>query len=73
MSIALSSVGAAGAVAVNEIRRVLSDLVQDELRGAWEDDAVSRELVVEFVVSTFLTVLTWLLTRNPKSHHFRRM
>ncbi len=58
--------GRGGAVAVNEIRRVLSDLVQDELSGASEDGAVSRELAVQFVVSTFLTVLTWLLTRKPK-------
>ncbi len=58
--------GRGGAVAVSEIRRVLSDLVQDELSGAWEDGAVSRELAVQFVVSTFLTVLTWLLTRKPQ-------
>ncbi len=58
--------GRGGAVAVNEIRRVLSDLVQEELSGASEDGAVSRELAVQFVVSTFLTVLTWLLTRKPK-------
>ncbi|HEX7966897.1 MAG TPA: TetR/AcrR family transcriptional regulator [Stellaceae bacterium] len=58
--------GRGGTVAVNEIRRVLADLVQDELRGAWDDKAVSRELAVEFVVSTFLTVLTWLLPRASK-------
>lgn len=58
--------GRGGAVALNEIRRVLSDLVQDELRGAWQHEAVSRELAVQFVVSTFLTVLNWLLTRKPK-------
>lgn len=63
--------GRGGAVAVNEIRRVLSDLVQDELRAAWEDAAVARELAVEFVVSTFLTVLTWLLTRKPKLTPFQ--
>jgi hypothetical protein len=27
---------------------------------------VSRELAVQFVVSTFLAVLTWLLTRKPQ-------
>jgi len=58
--------GRGSAVAVNEIRRVLSDVVRDDLSGAWDDRTVSRELAVEFVVSTFLTVLTWLLTRKPK-------
>ena len=58
--------GRGGVVAVNEIRRVLSELVQDELSGIWEDGAVSRELAVQFIVSTFLTVLTWMLERKPK-------
>jgi hypothetical protein len=39
---------------------------RDELSGRWEDGVVSRELAVQFVVSTFLTVLTWLLTGKPK-------
>jgi AcrR family transcriptional regulator len=55
-----------GVVAVNEIRRVLSDLVKDELPAAPDDSPVTRELAICFVVGTFLTVLTWLLERKPK-------
>jgi hypothetical protein len=55
-----------GLVAINEIRRVLSDLVKDELDAMREDCPVSRERAVRFVVGTFLTVLTWLLERKPK-------
>ena len=58
--------GRGGVVAINEIRRVLSDLVQDELPAIQDGGVVSRELVVQFVVGTFLTVLTWLLERKSK-------
>jgi AcrR family transcriptional regulator len=57
--------GRGGAVAVNEIRRILSELVRKELPAAQDDGAVSRELVVQFVVGAFLTVLTWWLERKP--------
>jgi AcrR family transcriptional regulator len=55
-----------GLVAINEIRRVLSELVKDELPPGPDDNPVVRELAVRFVVGTFLTVLTWLLERKPK-------
>lgn len=55
-----------GVVVVNQIRRVLSDLVKEELPTI-RDAKVSRELAVDFVVGTFLTVLTWLLERKPKA------
>ena len=58
--------GRGGAVAINEIRRVLSDMVSHELRAYSGQNAVSRDLALEFVVSTFLTVLTWLLMRKQK-------
>lgn len=58
--------GRGGMVAVNEIRRILSDLVREELPDVDRDEAVPRELRVEFVVGTFLTVLTWCLERKPK-------
>jgi AcrR family transcriptional regulator len=58
--------GRGGAVAVNQIRRVLSDLVGDELGAHRERQLVPRELAVSFVVGTFLTVLTWLLERKSK-------
>src|SRR5260370_631802 len=52
--------------AINEIGRVLSDMVSHELRAYSGQNAVSRDLALEFVVSTFLTVLTWLLMRKQK-------
>jgi AcrR family transcriptional regulator len=57
--------GRGGAVAVNEIRQILSQLVRKELSAARDDGAVSRELVVQFIVGAFLTVLTWWLERKP--------
>jgi AcrR family transcriptional regulator len=57
--------GRGGIVAVNEIRRVLSDLVKAELP-AIQEGKIPRELAVNFVVGAFLTVLTWLLERKPQ-------
>ncbi len=57
--------GRGGIVAVNEIRQILSELVRKEQSAAQGERAVSRELVVQFVVGTFLTVLTWWLERKP--------
>lgn len=57
--------GRGGAVAVNEIRRILSELVRKELSLARHDGAASRELAVQFVVGAFMTVLTWWLERRP--------
>jgi AcrR family transcriptional regulator len=47
--------GRGGAIATNEMRRVLSDMVRDELAASWNDETVPRDLALEFVVSTFLT------------------
>jgi AcrR family transcriptional regulator len=58
--------GRGGEVAVNEIRRVLSDIVKKELSGAEADEAIPREVHIQFVVGTFLTILTWWLERRPK-------
>jgi AcrR family transcriptional regulator len=58
--------GRGGAVAIQEIRRVLSELVKEELSAFNDDGAVSRELALQFIVGTFLTVLTWCLERQPK-------
>ena len=57
--------GRGGAVAVGEIRRILSELIQKEFSTDLDDGAVSRELAVQFIVGAFLTVLTWALERNP--------
>jgi hypothetical protein len=48
------------------MRRVLSDRVLDELRAYLERNAVSGDLAPELIVSTFLTVLTWLLMGKQK-------
>jgi AcrR family transcriptional regulator len=53
-------------VAVNEIRRILSEIVRKELSGVQEVEAIPREIHTRFVVGTFVTVLTWWLERRPK-------
>ena len=58
--------GRGGMLVMDDIRDVLSDFVREELSGAWQDGAVSRDLAVQFVVSTFLTVLTSLLAQRSK-------
>jgi AcrR family transcriptional regulator len=58
--------GRGGTLAMDDIRDVLSSFVREELSGAWEDGEVSRDLAVQFVVSTFLTVLTSLLAKRSK-------
>jgi AcrR family transcriptional regulator len=58
--------GRGGAVAVTEIRRVLSDIVKKELSGAEKEAAVPQEVRLQFVVGTFLTILTWWLERRPR-------
>jgi len=58
--------GQGSIIAINEIRRVLSELVRDELPVLEDDGAVPRELMLQFVVGTFLTTLTWCLEKRPK-------
>jgi len=53
-------------VAVNELRKILSEVVRKELSAARDDGAVSRELAVQFVVGAFMSVLTWWLERRPR-------
>jgi AcrR family transcriptional regulator len=53
-------------VAVNEIRRILSEIIRKELSGVQEVEAIPREIHTQFVVGTFVTVLTWWLERRPK-------
>jgi len=55
-----------GIIALNEIRRVLSEVVRHELSAAPDDGSISRELTEQFVVGAFLTVLAWWLERRPK-------
>jgi hypothetical protein len=58
--------GRGGLVAINEIRRVLADMAKAELSGVRDDRGIAKELRLQFVVDTFLTVLTWWLERKPK-------
>lgn len=56
--------GRGGVVASRQIRKVLSDLAGEELaRGA--DGGIPPEIRVQFVVDTFLAVLSWSLGRKP--------
>jgi AcrR family transcriptional regulator len=61
--------GQGGAVALCSIRQMLSDLVRDELAattGAPSADAVPRELVVQYIIGAYMSVLTWWLDRGAK-------
>src|SRR5919198_490159 len=51
--------GRGSLIALNEIRRVLTELAREELSEIGGDGGVSRELSVQFVVGGFLAVLTW--------------
>jgi AcrR family transcriptional regulator len=57
--------GRGSVVALNEIRQILSEIVKKELTRVQEDEAVPREVRIQFVVSVFLTVLKWWLERKP--------
>jgi AcrR family transcriptional regulator len=56
--------GRGGVVAVSEIRRALAEIVKKEL-AVPEGETVPQDVRVDFVVGTFLTVLTWWLERRP--------
>src|SRR5713226_9501314 len=58
--------GRGSIIAINEIRRVLAELVKEDLSEVRDDVAVPRELMLQFVVDTFLTALTWCLEKRPK-------
>jgi AcrR family transcriptional regulator len=53
-------------VAIAEIRRVLLEMAKKELSGRRDPGNVPEELMLQFVVGTFHTVLTWWLERKPK-------
>jgi AcrR family transcriptional regulator len=71
-SIYRAIVGGRGSViALNEIRRALSEAVKNSeivkgLPGAQEDEAVPQEVRTQFIVGAFLTVLIWWLERRPR-------
>jgi len=53
-------------IAINEIRRLLTEFVKEDLSEFGDDVSVPRELRLQFVVGTFLTALTWCLEKRPK-------
>ncbi len=63
--------GRGGTTAINEIRQILSDLVRKDLSSIQDNDAVPRDVRVQFIVGTFLTMLTWWLERRPKLTPFQ--
>jgi AcrR family transcriptional regulator len=58
--------GRGGPVIGNELRHVLSDVVRKDLAAGADDGAVARELRVQFVVGTFMTVLIWCLEQKSE-------
>lgn len=61
--------GRGGAVALDAIRGILSDLVRDDSAAIADRnpaDAIPRELVVQYVVGAYMAVLTWWLDGGAK-------
>ena len=61
--------GRGGTVSLGTIRRMLSDLVRNELAATVDKsgpDRISRELVVQYVVGAYMAVLTWWLDGGAK-------
>ena len=57
------------AIAVDAVREILSDMVRGELTSAVEpqsDDAVPRELIVQYVVGALMAVVGWWLDGGAK-------
>ena len=61
--------GRGGTVSLGTIRQILSDLMRDELAATVHkksDDAIPRELAVQYVVGAYMAVLTWWLDGGAK-------
>jgi AcrR family transcriptional regulator len=58
-----------GAVALAAIRRIISDVVRDELAKTADKnsaDSIPREVIVQFIVGACMAVLTWWLDKGAK-------
>jgi hypothetical protein len=58
-----------GTVSLGTIRKILSDLVRDELAattGKNSADAVPHELIIQYVVGAYMAVMTWWLDGGAK-------
>jgi AcrR family transcriptional regulator len=59
--------GRGGTLALGTIRRILADLVRNELVATGDKSVdISRELVVQYVVGAFMAVMTWWLDGGAK-------
>ena len=61
--------GRGGTVSLGTIRKILSDLVRDELATAGSKDftdTTARNVAIEFVVGAFMAVMTWWLDNGAK-------
>jgi Transcriptional regulator C-terminal region len=58
-----------GAVALAAIRRIIADVVRDELAETADknsSESVPREFIVQFIVGACMAVLTWWLDKGGK-------
>ena len=58
-----------GTVSLGTIRKILSDLVRNELASTADDkspDAIPGELVVQYLVGAYMAVMTWWLDGGAK-------
>jgi AcrR family transcriptional regulator len=61
--------GRGGAIALDAIRKILSDLIRDELAaaaGKKSADVIPRELAVQYFVGAFMAVMIWWLDGGAK-------
>lgn len=61
--------GRGGAIALGTIRQILSDLIRNELVATADKksaDVIPRELAVQYVVGSFMAVMTWWLDGGAK-------
>jgi AcrR family transcriptional regulator len=61
--------GRGGAIALGTIRQILSDLIRNELAATVDKksaDVIPRELVVQYIVGSFMAVMTWWLDGGAK-------
>ena len=58
-----------GAIAIHEVRALLADLAEGDLKNLFKDRALAkseRELVLQFIVGAFMSVLIWWLDKNAR-------
>lgn len=57
--------GQGGVIAINEISRILADLVREDRVMETEINGVPRGLAIQHVVTAFISVLRWWLEEQP--------